>query len=78
MNNTNMKCRRCFFGYPLDGGEKCECHYEKPIYRGTFPHVRGCDWCRHFTDEETLHRPFEYAQTLGSPDTPDAATVRAC
>lgn len=58
MNNTKMKCRRCFYGYPLDGGEKAECHITKPAVRGEpFPTVRGCDWCSFWTDEETGEHP---------------------
>lgn len=57
MNTTDKKCRNCFFGYPLDGGEKCECHFMRPTLRG-FPLVRTSDYCGYWTDEKTLERPF--------------------
>ena len=54
MNNTNKKCRNCFFGYPLDGGEKAECHFARPTsHKQPWPIVRGCDWCSCWTDEVT-------------------------
>ena len=56
MNNTNRKCRNCFFGYPLDGGEKAECHIARPTSH-KWPVVRGCDWCSCWTDEETGEHP---------------------
>ena len=59
MNNTDKKCRNCFFGYPIDGGERAECHLNKPtLTRGHFPFVRGNDYCSFWTDEKTLERPF--------------------
>lgn len=56
MNNTKMKCRSCFYGYPLDGGEKAECHVARPTSH-KWPIVRGCDWCSLWTDEETGEHP---------------------
>lgn len=78
MNNTNMKCRKCFWGNPIEGCEKYECHYERPFAKGNFPTVNDYDWCHHFTDEDTLQRPFEAMPTYKIQNTPDAATVRAC
>lgn len=63
MNPTNKKCRNCFFGFPLDGGEKCECHVNRPSMRGGFPVVRACDYCGYWTDERTLSRPFLFLPT---------------
>lgn len=58
MNNTKRKCRNCFFGYPIDGGEKAECHIHRPSTQSKpFPTVRGCDWCSFWTDEETGEHP---------------------
>jgi len=56
MNNTNRKCRNCFFGYPIDGGEKAECHIARPTSH-KWPTVRGCDWCSFWTDEGTGAHP---------------------
>lgn len=59
MNPTDKKCRNCFFGYPLDGGEKFKCHVNRPtLTNGHFPIVKGCEWCSLWTDEKTLERPF--------------------
>ena len=59
MNMTDKKCRNCFFGYPIDGGERAECHASRPtITRGHFPIVRGCDYCSFWTDEKTMEHPF--------------------
>ena len=63
MNMTDKKYRNCFFGYPIDGGERAECHASRPtITRGHFPIVRGCDYCSFWTDEKTLDRPLCYAR----------------
>ena len=63
MNTTDKKCRNCFFGYPIDGGERAECHASRPtITRGHFPIVRGCDYCSFWADEETLDRPLSFAK----------------
>ena len=61
MNTTDKKCRTCFFGYPLDGGERCECHSERPRLKG-FSTVRASDYCSYWTDEKTLDRPLSFAK----------------
>ena len=61
MNTTDKKCRTCFFGYPLDGGERCECHSQRPTSKG-FPTVRASDYCSFWADEETLDRPLSFAK----------------
>lgn len=63
MNTTDKKCRTCFFGYPLDGGEKFKCHAKQPhMTRGTFPTVNEYDYCSFWTDEKTLDRPLSYVK----------------
>ena len=61
MNTTDKKCRNCFFGYPLDGGERAECHAQRPTQKG-FPVVRISDYCSFWTDEKTLDRPLCFAR----------------
>ena len=59
MNMTDKKCRNCFFGYPIDGGELAECHAPCPTRRkDPFTIVRGCDYCSFWTDEKTMEHPF--------------------
>ena len=78
MNNTNMKCRKCFFAYPLEGGEKFKCYYDRPFIKSGHPTTNGNYWCHHFTDEDTLQQPFEAMPTSKVQNAPNMATVRAC
>jgi len=71
MNNTDMKCRTCFFGSPTDGGERYLCHVNRPI-RGGFPTIEPTDYCQYWTDEETRDHPlmFTAQDSTGTRDAP--------